>query len=90
LAPSIGNNPNWIFVKLHTHGGIARNYDSLLGNDAFQFHEELQKKAAFNAKLFYHYATAREMTNMIHAAEDGLSGNPSDHRNYLYKLTSLS
>jgi hypothetical protein len=40
--------------------------------------------AAFNdgERFRLHYVTAREMVNIIHAAEDGKTGNPGQYRNY--------
>jgi hypothetical protein len=35
--------------------------------------------------LRLHYVTAREMVNIIHAAEDGRDGNPGAYRDYRYK-----
>jgi hypothetical protein len=72
LCPFVKNGPPWLFVKLHTHGGIARNYHTLLGAPAHRFHRDLASHAQSNPALRYHYVTAREMTNLIHAAESGL------------------
>lgn len=89
-CPKVEGGPAWIFVKLHTHGGIARNYNTLLGSPMKRFHEYLQHwmKGGGGAGMRLHYATAREMVNMIHAAEDGCSGNPEEYRNYLYQAIS--
>ena len=32
-----------------------------------------------------HYVTAREMVNILHAAEDGHSGDPGKFRDYRYR-----
>lgn len=72
LAPTVKNGPPWIFVKLHTHGGIARNYRTLLGEPARAFHASLAAFAKQTPSVRYHYVTAREMVNLIHAAESGL------------------
>lgn len=73
LAPTVRNGPPWIFVKLHTHGGIARNYRTLLGEAARKFHASLAAFAAIHPSTRYHYVTAREMVNLVHAAERGVS-----------------
>ncbi len=75
LAPTVKNGPPWIFVKLHTHGGVPRNYQTLLGGPARQFHAALAHEAAQNSAMRYHYVTAREMVNLIHAAETGVRSN---------------
>jgi hypothetical protein len=71
ICPFIQNGPPWIFVKLHTHGGVRRNYDTLLGPPAQAFHNDLARHAAARPGIRYCYVTAREMTNLIHAAERG-------------------
>ena len=77
LCPFVRNGPPWVFVKLHTHGGIPRNYRTLLGQPAHRFHQDLARHAAANPNLRYHYVTAREMTNLIHASEAGFNSNPA-------------
>lgn len=77
--------PEWIFIKLHTHGGIEKNYQMLLGEPMMNFHRFLKEFTEKNPRFKYHYVTAREMVNIIHAAEDGLSGNPHNYRDYRYK-----
>ena len=72
LCPFVLDGPPWIFVKLHTHGGIPRNYRTLLGEPAQRFHRDLAAFASSHPNLRYHYVTAREMVNLIHAAEAGL------------------
>jgi hypothetical protein len=77
LSPFVQDGPPWVFVKLHTHGGIPRNYHALLGDPASRFHSDLARAARQNPALRYHYVTARELVNLIHAAEAGHSGDPS-------------
>jgi hypothetical protein len=80
----VQGQPNWIFVKLHTHGGIPRNYGTLLGEKMRAFHEALGRFCQAS-NLSLHYVTARELVNILHAAEDGLTNPPGDHRNHLYR-----
>lgn len=83
-AISIEGNADWIFVKYHTHGGIEQNYGTLLGDPMRRFHESL---AAMEG-ICFHYVTAREMTNLVHAAEDGHSGDPEPYRDHLFRFNS--
>lgn len=85
LHVHVVGRPEWVFVKLHTHGGIEKNFDMLLGKPMFQFHNFLKDFTKKNPRFKYHYVSAREMVNIIHAAEDGLSGNPHKYRDYRYK-----
>lgn len=70
--------PEWRFVKLHTHGATPKTSDMFLGQTMASFHKTLTDQKQFAV----HYATAREMTNAIHAAEDGKTGNPADYFDY--------
>ena len=64
--------PNWIFVKLHTHGAPERNAAMLLGEPMRTFHRELAKRAAQERSLRYYYVTAHEMAGLVHQAERGV------------------
>lgn len=84
LAPRVQGCPGWAFVKLHTHGALERNQSVLLTPQARHYHESLRAFAR-EAGIRLHYASAREMTNILHAAEDGKSGNAGLWRDYIYK-----
>ncbi len=86
LAPIVQGQPTWRFIKLHTHGALPSNSPALICDQARRFHSDLESLK--ETKLRYHYVSAREMTNLIHAAEDGFTDSISDARNYLYKLNS--
>jgi len=79
ICPHVKDGPPWIFVKLHTHAGIPRNYRSLLGGAGRHFHEGLAARARQDPALRCHYVTAREMANLVHAAESGAAGEPRAH-----------
>lgn len=63
----VKGKPDWTFIKLHTHGCLPRNADLLLSETMRNFHAMLQKQD----NLIIHYVTAREMFNVIKAAEAG-------------------
>ena len=81
----VQGRPEWGFVKLHTHGAIPSNSDMFLGNAMQKFHRDLAQVASEIPGFRYHYVTAREMVNILHAAEDGHSGDPGKFRNYRYQ-----
>jgi hypothetical protein len=81
---NVVGRPNWLFVKLHTHGARRDNMEMLLGKEMRSFHEALSRLAERQPSLRYYYVSAREMVNMIHAAEAGHSGDPSRFRDYRY------
>ena len=82
-AIHVQGQPSWLFIKLHTHGAINPNRAMLLGSPMESFHAELKKLCGPETPFRLHYVSAREMVNIIHAAEDGNQGNPDDYRNYL-------
>lgn len=84
LCPRVKDGAPWVFIKLHTHGGISKNYQTLLGERMRRFYQDLAAMAAATPGFHYHFVTARELTNLIHAAEDGKAGSPAEWRDYLH------
>lgn len=82
---AVVGRPNWLFVKLHTHGALPANSQMLLGEPMRAFHRALGKIAAADQSIRFHYVTAREMVNILHAAEDGHSGEPGVFRDHCYR-----
>jgi hypothetical protein len=78
---SVQGRADWVFVKWHTHGGIESNSNALLGEPMRLFHESIRHLGG----LEIHYVTAREMANLVHAAEDGAGGDPAPYRDYLFR-----
>lgn len=78
---SIRGRPEWVFVKLSTHGAPEDEASSLLGNRHRQFHEALSGWTQ-RIGIRHHYVTAREMFNIARAAMDGKTGNPAHYRDY--------
>ena len=81
----VEGQPEWIFVKLHTHGCLEQNMPVLLGGplaNTYRFFEDYAEK---NPEFHFHFASAREMVNIISAATDGKKGNPNEFRNYIYR-----
>jgi hypothetical protein len=79
----VPSRPDWFFVKLHTHGAQPPCLEVLLGESMVRFHRDLAALAAKNPRFHYHYLTAREMVNVIKAAEAGWHGSVADARDYL-------
>lgn len=81
----VQNNPEFIFVKLYTHGCQEKNMHYLLSeglnNLFFQIKDHCNKE---NFKL--HYVSAREMVNVIKALEDNFVGSVSQMKDYRFKL----
>jgi hypothetical protein len=79
--------PEWLFVKLHTHGCKAGNIDTLLGEPTARFHRELAAVAARHPQFRYHYVTAWEMAQLVHAAERCQDWTTVLHRNLSLTFT---
>ncbi len=79
----VKGRPEWVFIKVHTHGTQENNSKALLEGglaDMFSFLED-----GYNDGNNYclHYVSAWEMYNIIKAAEAGETENPAEFRNYL-------
>ena len=77
-AVRVPTRPDWFFVKLHTHGATESNRAVLLGEPMCRFHADLARRAAADSRFRYHYVTAREMYNLVRAAEAGWNGTVAD------------
>jgi hypothetical protein len=78
----VRTRPDWVFVKLHTHGANEGNHSALLGEPMVRFHEELARRAAADPAFRFHYVTAREMYNLVRAAEAGWTGDVAGARDF--------
>ena len=78
----VEGRPDWVFVKVYTHGGVEENTELLLGAGMRGLHEILSSQFTDGQGWALHYVTAREMYNIVRAAEDGKKGNPGDYRDY--------
>ena len=78
----VSGRPDWYFVKLHTHGALEWNQKVLLGEPMVQFHRDLASHARNDANFQFHYVTAREMYNLVRAAEAGWQGEVDLARDY--------
>ena len=74
---------DWKFVKVHTHGAQERSMEVLLDGPLDKFFSDLDKQYNDGEEYILHYVTAREMYNIIKAAEAGEKGSPNSYRDYL-------
>jgi len=80
---SVLGRPEWVFVKVHTHGAPEKQGASLLGEGGRMLHTELTSRYNDGRRWRLHYVTAREMYNIAIAAMDGRDGDPNAFRDYL-------
>jgi hypothetical protein len=75
----VAGRPDWVFVKIHTHGAQSRRAVFSAETETLLSHLE---KAYGSGDWRLHYVTAREAYNVVRAAEDGLTGDPDAYRDY--------
>jgi hypothetical protein len=71
-----------VFVKVHTHGAPEPNAGVLLGDQMRAFHRAIGETFNDGRRYLLHYVAAREMYNIVKAAEAGKTGDPSDYRDF--------
>lgn len=79
---------DWVFVKIFTHGAQtlysgAAGVAHLVGEKADQFYADIERVYNDGKNFKLHYVTAREAYNIVRAAIDGKSGDPSAYRDYV-------
>jgi hypothetical protein len=79
----VQGRPEWIFIKVHTHGTQDRDIAALLGAPVEAMFNHLEQRYNNGSTHVLHYVNSREMFNIIKAAEAGLSGNPNNYRNHV-------
>jgi hypothetical protein len=81
-AIAIEGRPEWVFVKVYAHGAKEENAEVMLGPAMRRFHEDLCSHFNDGKRFRLHYVTAREMYNIVKAAEAGECGNAGVFRDY--------
>jgi len=78
----VAGRPDWVFVKVHTHGCNEANWGVLFGRPMSFLYQFLGRRYNNGGRYRLHYVTAREMYNIIRAAERGFEGNPGRYRDF--------
>ena len=79
----IRHRPEWVFVKLHCHGAADQNRAALLDNDLNAFFLDAERRYNDGQIYTLHYVTAREMYNLVKAAELRPDLDVASARNWL-------
>jgi hypothetical protein len=79
----VEGRPEWVFVKVHTHGAPEKQAAAMLGDAGRMLHTELTTRYNDGKRWRLHYVTAREMFNVAMAAMDGKNGDPGAFRNHV-------
>ena len=79
---SVAGRPDWIFIKLYSHGFFDWDQDAMIGDQLRRFMSEILEEAAKTGEFNVYFASAREAFNMVMAAVDGHAGSPGQYRDY--------
>lgn len=84
LSAGIGvkNRPEWVFIKLYSHGFFEWDQDLMIGEQMKRFMLEVLEFGNRTGEYKIHFASAREAFNMVAAAVDGKEGSPALYRDY--------
>jgi hypothetical protein len=82
-AIHVPGRPEWIFVKVHTHGAADATLESLLGGGFDALFSDLERRFNDGREFRLHYVSARELFNIVKAAEAGHDGDPSQYRDFV-------
>lgn len=78
----VAGRPEWIVVKIHTHGAEDADMDTLLGSAMDDAYTYLETRYNDGEQWKLHYVSARETYNIIKAAEHGHCGDPGRYRDF--------
>lgn len=79
----VRGRPDWIVVKVSCHGAEERSFDALLGGGAERMHAHLEARFRDRPGFRLHYVTARQLYNIVKAAEAGCAGDPDEYRDFI-------
>lgn len=79
----VKDRPEWVFVKVHTHGTQEHDMPALLGQPVADMFSYLESRYNDGKDYVLHYVSAREMYNIAKAAEAGCQGNPNQYRDHV-------
>jgi hypothetical protein len=79
----VQGRPDWIVVKVSCHGAEERSFDALLGGGAERMHAHLEARFRDRPGFRLHYVTARQLYNIVKAAEAGCTGDPDEYRDFI-------
>src|SRR6266511_582951 len=79
----VKGRPEWVIVKVSCNGAEDRNREDLLGDMADRMYSFLESEYRDRSGYRLHYVTARELYNIVKAAEAGMTGDPGVYRDYV-------
>ncbi len=80
----VEGRPEWVFVKIHTHGAADGNRSVLLDHDLDALYADAEARYNDGKRYLLHYVTSREVFNLVKAAEAGRpSGEIAEARDWV-------
>jgi hypothetical protein len=79
----VEGRPEWVFVKVYTHGAPELQAAGVLGEGGRTLHRALTSHFNDGRSWVLHYVSAREMYNIAIAAMEGKSGDPNAYRDHV-------
>jgi hypothetical protein len=73
----VRGRPDWVFVKLHTHGAQERNMEALLGPAMNSMLDTFEREYNDGQRFRTYYVTAYEMYRLVKAAEANEVADPA-------------
>jgi len=78
----VAGRPDWVFIKLHCHAFFEQDQDEMIGDELRRFMAQILELGDTTGQFKVHFASAREVFNIIVAALEGKTGDPSQYRDY--------
>jgi hypothetical protein len=83
---SVKGRPEWVFIKVHTHGCQDQNLTDAYFENLRRMFTYLETKYNDGINYRLYYVTAREMYNIVKAAEADMPGGPGQYKDFLLTL----
>jgi hypothetical protein len=82
----VQGKPEWVFVKVHGHNATSDGeIEEAMGSHFDNSLSYLETHYNDGSNYVLHYITAREAFNLVRAAADGQSGDPSQYLDWVVK-----
>lgn len=78
----VRGRPDWLFIKLHCHAFFEHDQNAMMGDELRRFMTDVLELGEATGRFKIHFATAREVFNIILAALHGEQEDPGQYRDY--------
>jgi len=78
----VAGRSEWIFIKLYCHAFFEQDQDAMIGDEMRSFMTDILELGDTTGHFKVHFASAREVFNMIMAGLEGERGDPGQYRDY--------